>query len=409
MTGTAVAQAPPPTPPTLPPPPTSLPPRTTLPPTTLPPPPTRPPTTPPPTTAATSTTTTAVPTHTTTTSGSSSVAPIAIGVVVLAAIVALVLIVRRQRPRRRPGAMDELLEVSRRLTTAATTGDIDAAIVRDALGLVRGSGAAIVHQEGDRLRVGHESHEGLVVQRVAETGQPIVQVSATEAAIRNLPASLIAVPLVGGGRVAAVVVVVRAADAPFRDDERDTLLALAPVAAAALQNAKTARATLEETMIDPLTGIGNRRRLDAELAAALDRQGVVALVMVDLDHFKSVNDTHGHPAGDKLLQQVAREIRDTIRPVDSVYRFGGEEFCVVLRDAGEGSEDALEIAERIRAAVGNRTYDVGAGTPLQMTASLGVATASDDDADRDAAALLARADGALYAAKRDGRNRVCSA
>jgi diguanylate cyclase (GGDEF)-like protein len=131
--------------------------------------------------------------------------------------------------------------------------------------------------------------------------------------------------------------------------------------------------------------------------------------MVDLDHFKSVNDTHGHPAGDKLLQQVAREIRDTIRPIDSVYRFGGEEFCVVLRDAGEGSEDALDIAERIRDAVGSRTYDVGIGTPLHMTASLGVATASDDEGSRDGAALLARADGALYAAKRGGRDRVCSA
>ena len=288
MTGTAVAQAPPPPPtprPTLPP-PTTLPPLTTLPPRT---------TLPPPTTTATTATTVATTTANGSGSGSSALVPIAIGLVVLAALVALVLIVRRQRPRRRPDAMGELLEVSRRLTTAATTGDIDAAIVRDALGLVKGTGAAIVHQESDQLRVGHESHDGLlvgerlaggVVQRVAETGQPLVQVSATEAAIRNLPASLIAVPLVGGGRVAAVLVVVRPAASPFADEERDTLLALAPVAAAALQNAKTARATLEETMIDPLTGIGNRRRLDAELPAALDHDGVVAVVMVDLDHFK---------------------------------------------------------------------------------------------------------------------------
>ena len=309
--------------------------------------------------------------------------------------------------------MDALLDVSRRLTSAATTGDIDAAVVRDALGLVPGTGAALVHQDGDQLRVGHESHAGLlvadhlsdgVVQRVAETGQSVVQVSATEAAIRNLPASLIAVPLVGGGRVSAILVVVRPAASPFQPEERDTLLALAPVAAAALQNAKTARATREETMIDPLTGIGNRRRLDAELPAALRSEGDVALVMVDLDHFKAINDTHGHPAGDKLLQGVAGVIRDTIRPGDSVYRFGGEEFCVVLRDTSASSEEAVDVAERIRAAVAERSYDVGIGAPLRMTASLGVATATDLDAD----AILSRADAALYDAKHGGRNQVCA-
>jgi len=350
-------------------------------------------------------------------SGSSSaIILVAIGLALFVALVVGLVAARRRPKSKAPAqAMDALLDVSRRLTSAAATGDIDGAIVRDALGLVSATGAALIHQDSDGLRVGHESHEGLlvrenladgVVKRVAETGQPMMQVSATEAAIRNLPASLIAVPLVGGGRVAAVLVVVRPVSSPFQPDDRDTLLALAPVAAAALQNAKTAKAALEETMIDPLTSIGNRRRLSAELPEALRGDQPVALVMVDLDHFKSVNDTHGHPAGDKLLQQVAGVVRDTIRPGDSVYRFGGEEFCVVLRNTSREVSEAVEVAERIRAAVAEREFDVGIGSPLRMTASLGVSTAIDGEVDGDA--LLARADAALYVAKNGGRNQVSS-
>src|SRR4029079_14389079 len=119
-----------------------------------------------------------------------------------------------------------------------------------------------------------------------------------------------------------VLVLVRSPDRPFNEGERETKLALAPVAAAAIDSARSARAVIEDTLLDPLTGIGNRRGFDADLAA-LDAGDDVALVMVDLDHFKSVNDTHGHPAGDALLTAVAALVRDTIRPGDSVYRFGG--------------------------------------------------------------------------------------
>ncbi len=147
--------------------------------------------------------------------------------------------------------MRELLEVSRRLTAAASTGDIDRAVVRDALGLVPAAGAALIRQRGDQLEVGHESRPGLIVtdglgrglvQRVAETGQPIAQVSATEPAMSNLPAAIVAVPLVGAGRVQAVLLVVRSDTQPFSTKERAILDSLAPVAAAALATAEQARA-----------------------------------------------------------------------------------------------------------------------------------------------------------------------
>jgi diguanylate cyclase (GGDEF)-like protein len=305
--------------------------------------------------------------------------------------------------------MRELLEVSRRLTSAASTGDIDRAVVRDALGLVPAAGAALIRQRGEELEVGHESRpdlivvEGLprgVVQRVAETGQPIAQVSATEPAIRNLPAAMVAVPLVGAGRVQAVLLVVRSDTQPFSAKERAILDSLAPVAAAALATAEQARASMEQSLVDPLTGAGNRRRFDGESAKVLADGRPTALFMVDLDHFKSVNDTHGHAAGDALLKAIVRLIRDTVRPIDSVYRFGGEEFCGLLPDTT--LDEAVAVAERVRARIAESAFSAGLPEPLRATASLGVSTSTDTDV----AALVARADAALYEAKGSGRNQV---
>ena len=305
--------------------------------------------------------------------------------------------------------MQKLLEVSRRLTDVAASGEVDRAILRDAVGLAKGEGAALVHRVGDELSVGAETQTGLLVphllsegaiRQVADTGQALVQVSATEPAIRNLPVALAAVPLVGGGRVEAVLVVVRRHTEPFVPAERDLLMALAPVAAAAMQNARQARAAVEESLLDPLTGIGNRRRFELDLAASLTDNTMTALCLVDLDHFKSVNDGHGHPAGDALLKRVSAVMRDTVRPSDSVYRVGGEEFAILLRRSTLA--EVADVAERVRAAIAERPFDVGASEPLVATASLGVAAAFN----AERADLVGRADVALYEAKQSGRNRV---
>ncbi|HET7487008.1 MAG TPA: sensor domain-containing diguanylate cyclase [Acidimicrobiales bacterium] len=305
--------------------------------------------------------------------------------------------------------LHNLLEVSRRLTAEAATGDVDRAILRHALELVTAQGAALVGHDGDAFSTRAETHPGLLiaeglaegaVRRVAETGQSIAQVSATEPAIRNLPAALVAVPLVSGGRVEAVLVLVRPHAEPFTNAEREVLLALAPVAAAALQSARQSRAAIEESLIDPLTGVGNRRRFDMDLGRAMQDGPSTALFMVDLDHFKSVNDTHGHPAGDALLKGVSALMVDGVRPGDTVYRFGGEEFCVLLRHTGV--EEAAEVAERVRRSIAERRFGVGKPDPLRATASFGVSAAGDGDGP----GLVARADQALYVAKQSGRNRV---
>jgi two-component system cell cycle response regulator len=158
---------------------------------------------------------------------------------------------------------------------------------------------------------------------------------------------------------------------------------------------------------DPLTQVLNRRALAARLASELDRarryDSVVTLLMVDLDHFKRVNDTHGHLVGDDVLREMAALLRHEARSVDLVARYGGEEFSVVLPQTGE--EGAVAFAERLRERIASHPFHTSGRTPLSLTASIGVATfpshrvESVDD-------LFARADAALYRAKADGRDRV---
>lgn len=162
------------------------------------------------------------------------------------------------------------------------------------------------------------------------------------------------------------------------------------------------------SITDALTGLANRKRLDAVLAEqmALSRRSrrPFAVVMLDLDHFKALNDTHGHLAGDRVLASVGATLKRCIRAVDHAARYGGEEFVVVLFEPT--LQGALDTAERIRAAIEASRISVG-DRSLSVTASLGVAQSRDDEA--RPADLLARADRALYEAKHGGRNRVCHA
>ncbi|MCE4556390.1 diguanylate cyclase [Roseateles cellulosilyticus] len=171
---------------------------------------------------------------------------------------------------------------------------------------------------------------------------------------------------------------------------------------------QAANAALEHLATrDPLTGLHNRRSLDARLAEAqaLDRRygrqraRVHALLLLDVDHFKRINDQFGHPTGDAVLRQLAHLLQASIRATDVAARFGGEEFAVLLPELA-GPQEAVIAAEKIRAAVETVSFaQVG-----RVTVSVGVSLASVDDL--DARPLIDRADGALYEAKRGGRNAV---
>jgi diguanylate cyclase (GGDEF)-like protein/PAS domain S-box-containing protein len=153
---------------------------------------------------------------------------------------------------------------------------------------------------------------------------------------------------------------------------------------------------------DELTGLPNRRAffqaLDARMAEASSH---VAVTMFDLDHFKSVNDKHGHPAGDVVLRRVAMVVRAALRDSDVVARIGGEEFAVLV--TGESCERAIGLARRLVRAVSAESIDLPTGIRLQVTISAGIAC---HQAGEDRAALMSRADQALYVAKRTGRNRL---
>ncbi len=159
---------------------------------------------------------------------------------------------------------------------------------------------------------------------------------------------------------------------------------------------------------DPLTGLANQRHFRAVLAREIEivaRSGNSALLlMLDIDHFKQVNDTHGHLAGDKVLQAVARCISACVRPQDTVARYGGEEFAIVMPDCQAAYGEA--VAERIRQSIAALTIAVTPLLNLQITTSVGGAFAPVWV--RSTADLwIERADTQLYLAKAQGRNRVC--
>ena len=175
-----------------------------------------------------------------------------------------------------------------------------------------------------------------------------------------------------------------------------------------LRNALLYRKALQSAFLDPLTKTRNR----SALFSSLQREGELAkrhdqplsVVMLDIDHFKAINDTYGHAAGDAVLQQVAECITKTVRTSDVVFRYGGEEFLILL--ANTTQEGALHLAERIRSELQNHPCFAGVGDPLRVTASLGVASLNANDSKE---VLVSRADHALYRAKHEGRNRVALA
>jgi diguanylate cyclase (GGDEF)-like protein len=244
-------------------------------------------------------------------------------------------------------------------------------------------------------------HDG-VAGRCAEGGVPSRMVVASDPLLPGLhgPLSLLAVPLVREGRVEGVLTIGRTGSELFDQGDETVLGLVALMGSGALGVAERVGTTLALALDDPLTGLGNRRRLDRDLGAlphgAVDPQ--VAFLMIDIDHFKQFNDRYGHPAGDDLLRRVGDAIRTSLRAGDIAYRFGGEEFSVLL--PGADAATARVIAERVRTAVAALLPPPGgAAVTVSVGVSVGVSTTSS-------AAMVEAADQALYSAKRAGRDRV---
>jgi two-component system, cell cycle response regulator len=180
----------------------------------------------------------------------------------------------------------------------------------------------------------------------------------------------------------------------------DMLNRFAAHAALALNNADLNAEVARLAASDSLTGLANRRQLSSALMREAARTGrtkePLSLAVIDIDHFKDINDTFGHLVGDEVLRQVADAMARSVRDGDLVARYGGEEFAIVLPNCA--SEGALAVVERVRAAIGV------AATVTKVTVSAGIATSTGEGSDSEG--LMAAADGALYASKRAGRDRV---
>ncbi len=168
------------------------------------------------------------------------------------------------------------------------------------------------------------------------------------------------------------------------------------------------QAALRELSIhDGLTGLLNFREFHRQLTEEAERfhryKHPFSLLMLDLDHFKTLNDTYGHLAGDECLRAAAALIRGSVRPVDIVARYGGEEFVIVLPETGAGG--AVAVAERLRRLIAQRSISLPVGVTIALTVSIGTATFPEDG--DSVPQLISAADKALYAAKSAGRNRVC--
>ena len=227
--------------------------------------------------------------------------------------------------------------------------------------------------------------------------------------------SVMALPFTFDGSRTGVFLLRRTADKPsFNEADAEFAETVIRSAMTALHRAHSMELTKADNErlealahIDPLTQLLNRRALTVNLVAELERvrryNAPLTVLMIDVDHFKLVNDTHGHIAGDLVLEELGLVLQRAVRSVDTVARYGGEEFVVVLPETGE--QGAMAFAERLRAKVEWNSFAIGKGQSIKLTISIGLTTFAGARAET-AEELLDSADKALYRAKQGGRNKV---
>ncbi len=219
--------------------------------------------------------------------------------------------------------------------------------------------------------------------------------------------SILAAPLVIKEHCLGVVeLVYSATDEPFHDRDLRTLMTVADFAAIALDNARNYTKVQELTVVDEHTSLFNARHLAAtlksEVARAMRFGHPVSLIFLDLDHFKQVNDTHGHQVGSATLREVGRMLVGKIRSVDVPTRYGGDEFVIVLPETGK--DQALLMAERLRKEIAAHVFVADRGLAVRLTGSFGVACFPDDASEGET--LLRQADQAMYRVKQALRDGV---
>jgi len=193
-----------------------------------------------------------------------------------------------------------------------------------------------------------------------------------------------------------------------RHHASDFLNRLATIGAVCLENTANREQLVVSGLTDALTGLHNRRYLERRLSEEIARSRryghPLSCLFIDADHFKLVNDLHGHSAGDQVLREISLRVRECLRGSDVATRFGGEEFALLLPQTGLA--EALKLADRIRQRVQQNAIPTGKGSELAVTISIGVSELKEADQEDAGERLISSADAALYQAKREGRNRV---
>lgn len=217
---------------------------------------------------------------------------------------------------------------------------------------------------------------------------------------------LVCLPLTSHANRLGVVYFYRTDRDLFTLAEIALLTTFARLAAEAIDNRRLHERLTGEAHTDPLTGLFNRREFDTRLVEEHQRARrhgkSFALMMIDIDRFKHINDDYGHPAGDAVLIVMAEVLKQQFRDVDVIARYGGEEFVVILPEIT--SESAQQVAERVRSAIASISFPLAGGPENEVTASIGISYCADGEASPQL--MVARADQALYRAKQSGRNRV---
>jgi diguanylate cyclase (GGDEF)-like protein len=249
-----------------------------------------------------------------------------------------------------------------------------------------------------------------LVGRAGQFGRTLATLSTGSLATEHRSGSSIAalaVPMIVGAKIIGVLELTSREPIALDESSLDVVHSLSGQAATAVEAARFHQSADELSHTDALTHLPNRRRLELDLQLEIARSQrynrPIACIMLDVDHFKKVNDVHGHQAGDEILSEFGSAFAVSLRDTDTAYRYGGEEFCVLLRETD--AEAAAVVAERLRIDIATRFAGNG-GSPM-VTASLGVAAIPSDAI--DAKTLIAAADRALYSAKAVGRNCVVRA
>ena len=255
--------------------------------------------------------------------------------------------------------------------------------------------------------------EGKGLLKVVLDGTPLhLENASSDLRFEGLPAShpfigpLLGIPLMLRGKVLGGLFVANKKDGSFSEHDMDLLMILGLQSATAVENARLYTKTVELATTDDLTGVSNRRVFMEELKRETSRASRYnlnfSLLMIDIDHFKWINDSHGHPAGDFVLKSLARILRNQVRQDDFVARYGGEEFAIILPETSV--DGAKIVGERIRRTTATTSFSINHEKKIGITLSIGISCFPE--CAQTIELLIERADQALYTAKRDGRNKV---